>query len=119
MHGVRADQGFSGSGLERVDEMKFLARLEAYGFAWGNGHFSAGPRVAADASLAWLDGEDAKSTELNAIASDECLLHAFEDGVHGGFRLCPWQTSALNNPLYKILLNHLGAPSLGCIFYKL
>ena len=88
--------------------MKFLAGLEANGFAGGDGDFGSGPWVAADAGFARLDGKDAKSTELNTIASNESLLHAIEDGVHCGFCLRSRQSSALNNPLYKILLNHLG-----------
>ena len=64
--------------------------------------------IAADAGFAWLDGEDAEAAKLNAVACDEGLLHALEDSVDG--RLCfdPWQAGTLNNPLYKILLNHLG-----------
>ena len=64
--------------------------------------------IAADAGFAWLDGEDAKATELDAVASDEGLLHAVEDCVNRSLCFGSWQAGALNNPLYKILLNHLG-----------
>ena len=96
--------------------MKFLAWLEAYGFAWGNGDFSAGPGIAADACFAGLDGKDAKSTEFDAVACDQSLLHAVEDGVHRRLCLRSRQTGALNNPLYKILLNHLGRHPWAVIF---
>jgi hypothetical protein len=88
--------------------MKLFAGLEANCFAWRNGDLGSRPGIAADAGLAWFDCKDAKASKLDAIASDQGLLHAFEDGVYCGFCLDSWQTGALNNPLYKILLNHLG-----------
>jgi hypothetical protein len=88
--------------------MELFAGLEANCFAWSNGDFGACPGIAADAGFTWLDGEDTEAAQFNAVARDEGLLHAVEDGVYG--RLCfgPWQSGTLNNPLYKILLNHLG-----------
>jgi hypothetical protein len=88
--------------------MKFFARLEADCFAWSNGDFSSGSWVATDAGLAGFDSEDAESAEFDAVSGDEGLLHAVEDGVNGRFCLGTRQSGALNNPLYKILLNHLG-----------
>jgi hypothetical protein len=96
--------------------MKLFAGLEADSFARSNGDFSSGPWITADASLAWFDGEDAEATKLDAITSNQSLLHAFEDGVYCGFCLGPRQTGALNNPLYKILLNHLGRRPWAVIF---
>jgi hypothetical protein len=96
--------------------MKLFAGLEADCFAWRNGDFGSGTGIAADASLAWFDGEDAEATKLDAIASNQSLLHAFEDGVYCGFCLGSRQTGALNNPLYKILLNHLGRRPWAVIF---
>jgi hypothetical protein len=88
--------------------MKFFAWLEANGLAWGNGDFSTRPWVAANAGFTRLDGEDAEPSQLDAVARDEGLLHAVKNSVNR--RLCfgSWQSGALNNPLYKILLNHLG-----------
>jgi hypothetical protein len=88
--------------------MQLFAGLEADGFAWSDRHFSACSRIAADTSLPWLYGEDAEAAQLNAVARDKRLLHAVEDSVYR--RLCfgSWQAGTLNNPLYKILLNHLG-----------
>ena len=96
--------------------MKFFAGLETYSFAWSNDDFRTCSGVTADAGFARFDGEDAEAAQLDTVASDEGLLHALEDGVHRGFCLGSWQSGALNNPLYKILLNHLGPPSLGCNF---
>lgn len=94
--------------MNLVKEMKFFARLESHSLAWRNGDFGARSRITADASLAWLDCENAEAAEFDTVSSDEGLLHAFEDRVDRGFCFCPWQSGSLNNPLYKILLNHLG-----------
>jgi hypothetical protein len=88
--------------------MQFFAGLEADRFAWSNCDFCAGSWIAANAGFPRFDGEDAKATEFNAIASDESLFHAIEDSVNGGLRFRPWQACSLNHPLYQILLNHLG-----------
>jgi hypothetical protein len=96
--------------------MKLFARLEADRFAWSDSDFRAGPGIAADARFARFDGEDAKATKFNAVASDESLLHAFEDGVYCSLRFGSREAGALNNPLYKILLNHLGRHPWAVIF---
>jgi hypothetical protein len=88
--------------------MKFFAGLEANCFAWSNGDFSAGPGIAANAGFPWLDGEDPEAAQLDAVACNEGLLHAVEDGVYRRLCFSSWQSGTLNNPLYKILLNHLG-----------
>ena len=96
--------------------MKFFAGLEANCFAWSNGDFSACSGVASDACLARLDGEDAEATQFDAVARDEGLLHAVEDGVYRRLCFSSWQSGTLNNPLYKILLNHLGRRPWAVIF---
>jgi hypothetical protein len=95
--------------------MKLFARLEANCFAWSNGDFSACSWVAADTGLAGFDGEDSKSSQLDAIPGDQGLLHAVEDGVYRRFRFGARQAGTFNHPLYKVLLNHLGPPSLALI----
>ena len=91
-----------------VDGLQFFSGLEADCLAWSNGDFGACSGIASDAGFTWLDGEDTEAAQFNAVARDEGLLHAVEDGVYR--RLCfgSWQSGTLNNPLYKILLNHLG-----------
>jgi hypothetical protein len=89
--------------------MKLFAWLEANRLAWSDGDFRPCPGVASDAGLARLYGEDAEAAQFDAISSDECRFHAFEDGIHGGFRFRSWQAGTLNYSLYKILLNHLAA----------
>ena len=98
--------------------MKLFARLEANCLARGNRNFSTCSGIAANAGFAWFYGEDTEAAQFDAVARDEGLLHAVEDGVN--CRLCfgSRQSGTLNNPLYKILLNHSGPPSLGCIFLQ-
>jgi hypothetical protein len=93
---------------ELVEQMELFAGLEANCLAWSNRHFGACPGIAADAGFPWLNGEDPEAAQLDAITRDESLLHTIEDGVNR--RLCfgSGQSGTLNNPLYKILLNHLG-----------
>jgi hypothetical protein len=86
--------------------MELFAGLEANRFAWRDGDFGSGARIAPDAGFAWLDGKYAKAAEFDAVACDEGLLHAVEDCVNGRLCLGSWQPGAFNNPLYKVLLNH-------------
>jgi hypothetical protein len=88
--------------------MKLFAWLEAYRFAWGNRYLRACPWIASNSGFARFNCEDTEAAQFNAVARDEGLLHAFEDCVYRRFRFRSRQACALNNPLYKILLNHLG-----------
>jgi hypothetical protein len=88
--------------------MELFAGLEANGFAWSDSDFSACSWVAADAGFTRLNSEDAEAAQLDAVARDEGLFHAVEDGVYRRLCFSSWQSGTLNNPLYKILLNHLG-----------
>lgn len=85
---------------ELVEEMKLFAGLEANCFAWGNGDFGSGSWVASDAGFSWLDGEDTESAQLDAVACDQGLLHAVEDGVNSRLRFGARQAGTLHNPLY-------------------
>ena len=88
--------------------MQLFAGLEADRFARSDRDFGARSRIAADAGLPRLDGEDAKAAELDAVAGDESGFHALEDCVNGSLCFGPWQACSLNHPLYQILFNHLG-----------
>ncbi len=92
--------------LELVEQVQFLAGLEADGLAGDDRDFGAGAGVATDAGLAGLDGEDSESAELDAVAGDHALLHAVEDGVDGGFGLGAGKTSAFDDSEDEILFNH-------------
>jgi hypothetical protein len=97
--------------------MKLFAGLESDGFARSDGDFGTSSGVATNAGLSRLDSEDAEAAKFNAVTSDKCLFHALEDSVYRSLCFGPWQAGTLNNPLYKILFNHYGPPSLGCNFW--
>jgi hypothetical protein len=96
--------------------VELFAGLEANSFAWSDRDFGTGSGIATNTCLPRLNGEDAEPAKFNAVSGNQVLLHAIEDGVYRSLCFCPWQTGTLNNPLYKILLNHSGPPSLGCNF---
>ena len=96
--------------------MKFLTGLEANGFSRSNRYFSTCPRIPANAGFTGFYSEDAEAAQLDAVASDQCLLHAVEDRVYRRLCFSSWQSGTLNNPLYKILLNHLGRRPWAVIF---
>lgn len=98
--------------------MKLFTGLEANRLPGSNGDFSTCPGIAADAGFAWLNGEHTEAPQFDPVARDEGLLHAVEDGVYCRLRFGPWQSGTLNNPLYKILLNHLGRRPWAVIFEK-
>ena len=74
-----------GTGL-RIQQVKFLARLEANSLAWSDGDFRTGPRVAANPCLAWADIEYPKAPQLNPVARSERFFQAFKDRVDSRFR---------------------------------
>ncbi len=98
--------------------MQFFAGLEADGLAGSDSDLGSRSGVASDACLAWFYGEDTEAAKLNAVARDEGLLHAVKDSVYRRLCFSSWQSGTLNNPLYKILLNHLGRRPWAVIFMK-
>lgn len=90
------------SGFERV---QFFAGLETDRFAGGDADPGSRAGVASDACFARPDAEDAESAQLNALAGRQGLLEAFEDRVHGRFRLCAGQASALNHLMNDVLFD--------------
>ena len=88
--------------------MQFLARLEADGFAGCNADFRSGAGIAADPGFAGADAENAESAQLNALTGGKGLLQAFENCIHGGFRLGARQARALNYMMDDVLLNQWG-----------
>jgi hypothetical protein len=61
----------SAKGGLRIQQVKFLARLEANSLAWSDGDFRTGPRVAADTRLTRADIEDAKAAQFDSVARSE------------------------------------------------
>ncbi|HTD97448.1 MAG TPA: hypothetical protein VK627_10970 [Edaphobacter sp.] len=88
--------------------MKLFAWLEAYGLAGCDGDFGAGPGIAPNTGFSGFHCEHTEAAQFDTVARNEGLFHAFEDGVYRCLCFRSRQSSALNNPLYKILLNHVG-----------
>ena len=91
-----------------VEEVQLFTGLEPDGLAGSDADLGASPRIAADAGLAWLDGEDAKAAKLDPVARDEGLLHGFEDGINSGLRFGSGKTGPLDDSLDEILLDQEG-----------
>ena len=77
----------SAKGGLRIQQVKFLAWLEANSLAWSDSDFRAGPRIAATPCLAWAHVEHPETSELNPVARSESLFQAFENRVDSSFRL--------------------------------
>jgi len=92
--------------LKLIEEMELLTRLEANSLAGSDADLSSGARIAADAGLTGLDGEDAKTAQLNAVAAAESRLHGVENHVDCRFCLGAGQTRTLDYSLNQILLDH-------------
>lgn len=97
-----------------AEDLEVFAGFEANGLAGRDGDLGAGARVAADAGLARLDGEDAEAPKLDAAALAKGVLHGFKDGIHGRFRLGAWETGALDHSLDEVLFDQWRPPSLPC-----
>ena len=83
---LRGRHFYFGQGRLRIQQVKFLARLEANSLAWSDGDFRTGPRVAADPRLTRAHIENAETPQLDSVARSKRLLQALEDRVDGGFR---------------------------------
>ena len=88
MHGLgSASALYSNYKYALVEQVQFFSWLEADSASRSNGDFRTCPRIASDPGFARFDAEDAKSTQLNAVARCEGSLHAEEDGINGGLGL--------------------------------
>jgi hypothetical protein len=83
---VRSSRCCHGPGL-RIQQVKFLAWLEANSLARSDGDFRTSPRIAANPCLAWAHVEDPETSEFNPVARSESLFQAFENRVDSSFRL--------------------------------
>ena len=70
-----------------IQQVKFLARLEANSLARSDIDFGPGPRVAANARLARADIEYSKAAQLDPVARSKCFFQAFKDRVDSRLRL--------------------------------
>jgi hypothetical protein len=86
--------------------LEFFAGFEADGFAGRDADFFAGARVAADASFAGLDAEDAEAAEFDALAAAESLLKGFEDRFDSLLGFGAADESFGDNRVHDVQLDH-------------
>lgn len=79
----------SAKGGLRIQQVKFLARLEANSLAWSNGDFRPGPRIAADPSFARADVEYTKAAQLDPVSRSQRLFQTFKNRIDSRFRFVP------------------------------
>jgi hypothetical protein len=94
------------SGLGCRKGLEFLAGLEADSFAGRDAYLLTCTRVAAYASLARLDGKDAKAAELDTFAAAESVFHGLEDGFNGLLGFGAGDAGLLYDSIDDIELNH-------------
>ena len=80
--------------------MQIFPRLKPHSLTRRNTHLGPGARVAPDTGLPRFDGKNPKPAQLNAVARDQSLLHAIEDGVDSVLGFGSWEPGALDDPLY-------------------
>ena len=88
------------------DILEVFAGLEPNGTTRGNADFLAGARVAADATLAGLYLEDAKPSQLNAIAALHGETHGVKDRIDCHLSLDLGDVSDLRNLINDVNLDH-------------
>jgi hypothetical protein len=99
---MRPDDAREGRGVNLLQRLKFLTRLETHGLAGRNGNLRAGARIAANACFSGLDGEDAEPAKFNAITLFECPLHFAEDSFHGHFGLGFRDSGLIDDFVYDV-----------------
>jgi len=93
-----------------VQQVQFLARLEAHRLAGRDAHFRACPRIAPNPGLARAHVEHAKATQLDALAFRQGALQGFKHRIDSGFGLVALQPCPLNDLVDNILLNQCLPP---------
>ena len=93
-----------------IEGMQFFSGFEANRLAGGNADLGAGSRVAADASFAGTDAEDAETAQFNAVACSQGILEALEDRIHSCLSLGSRQACPLDHVMDNILLDQNLSP---------
>lgn len=93
-----------------LELLQLFSGFEADGLARGDGDFSAGAGVAADAGFAGPDVKDSKSPEFDAFAVGESLFHGLKDGFDGHFGLRFGDASPVYHFVNNVQLDHRNRP---------
>lgn len=96
-----------------IDGLKLFARFEADGSSGRDGNFGTRSGVAADAGLSGAYVEHAESTQFNAIARRQGLLHALEHSFDGHLGLGLRDASLGNHFINDVEFDHKGLPDAG------
>ena len=88
-----------------VENVQFLAWLEAYRFARGNVDFGSGPGIAADPGLSRPYIEDTEAAQLNAVSVRQGFLEALKNGVDCSLGLHTRQPGAFDYVMDDVLFN--------------
>ena len=115
--GAKPDFKPGSAGHQRlVEQVQFFAGFKADGAPGSDRHFGAGPGIASDSGLARLYAEDAKTTQLNAVAGGQSALHAGEDSIDGSLSLHPRKAGAFGDLVYHVLFDQLNdsLQAVGC-----
>lgn len=94
-----------------VEQMQFLAGLEADCFARRDTHLGAGTRIAPNAGFARPNIEDAEAAQFDSLPFGKRSFQGFEDRVHRRFSLIPLQPGTLNHLMNNVLFNQCLPPS--------
>jgi hypothetical protein len=94
-----------------VEEVEFLARLEANRFARGNADFGSGAGITADSGLAGPNVEDPEAAELDALTFGESALKGLEYGVDRSLGFIALQPGALDHLVNDVLFYQDFPPS--------
>jgi hypothetical protein len=97
-------------GFGFFEALQFFAGFETHGFAGRDADFFAGARIAADASLAGLDAEDAEAAEFDTLAAAEGHFERFEDGLDGLFGFGTTDIRGGHDGVHDVQLDHTGLP---------
>ena len=84
---LRSRHFYFGQGRLRIQQVKFLARLEANSLARSDGDFRTGPRVAANPGLTGTDIEYTKAAQFDPVTGSERFFQTFKNCIDSGFRL--------------------------------
>jgi SAM-dependent methyltransferase len=85
---------------------EYSGLLEQHGLAGWNAHFFAGPRIAANAGLAWFDAEHTELAEFDALTAAESALERFENSLNGLFRFRAADVGFADHRIHYVQLDH-------------
>jgi hypothetical protein len=90
----------------RVQNVQFLAWLEAHRATRRNRNLGPRPRISSDPRFPGPHVEYAKATQFYALTFRQRMLQTFEDRIHGMLGLVARQAGTFNHSMNYVLLDH-------------